>query len=128
MSGDAAGTFAQLKTHRREVIEPNTAEYHGRVVKLTGDGELVEFPSIVNAVDCAIAVQRALTERASGEQIKLRIGINLGGIFIEGSDIYGDGVNVAARIQEVAEPGGVALYLLLLLLHGPVIGLSALPA
>jgi adenylate cyclase len=83
------------------------AAYKGRVVKLMGDGALVEFPSIVNAVDCAIALQRLLAERNTEEPIKLRIGVNLGDIIIEGSDIYGDGVNVAARIQEMANPGGI---------------------
>jgi len=109
MGKDEAGTLAALKALRREVFAPQVAAHNGRIVKLMGDGALVEFPSIVNAVNCAIAVQRALAERASGEQIKLRIGINLGDIIIEGSDIYGDGVNVAARIQEVAEPGSIAL-------------------
>ncbi len=109
MGKDETGTLAALKALRKDVFAPQVTAHKGRVVKLMGDGALVEFPSIVNAVDCAIAVQQALAERASGEQIKLRIGINLGDIIIEGSDIYGDGVNVAARIQEVAEPGGVAL-------------------
>ncbi len=109
MGKDEAGTLAALKALRKDVFAPQVTAHKGRVVKLMGDGALVEFPSIVNAVDCAIAVQRALAVRASGEQIELRIGINLGDIIIEGSDIYGDGVNVAARIQEVAEPGGVAL-------------------
>ncbi len=109
MGADETGTLAALKALRKDVFAPQVAAHNGRVVKLMGDGALVEFPSIVNAVDCAVAVQRALAERASGEQIELRIGINLGDIIIEGSDIYGDGVNVAARIQEVAEPGGIAL-------------------
>ena len=109
MGKDETGTLSALKALRKDVFAPQVTAHKGRVVKLMGDGALVEFPGIVNAVDCAIAVQRALAERASGEQIKLRIGINLGDIIIEGSDIYGDGVNVAARIQEVAEPGGVAL-------------------
>ncbi len=109
MGKDETGTLSALKALRKDVFAPQVTAHKGRIVKLMGDGALVEFPSIVNAVNCAIAVQRALTERASGEQIKLRIGINLGDIIVEGSDIYGDGVNVAARIQEVAEPGGVAL-------------------
>ncbi len=99
MGADESGTLAALKALRRDVFAPQVAAHKGRVVKLMGDGALVEFPSIVNAVDCAVAVQT----------IKLRIGINLGDIIIEGSDIYGDGVNVAARIQETAEPGGIAL-------------------
>ncbi len=105
MGTDEAGTLSALKALRRDVFAPQVAAHKGRVVKLMGDGALVEFPSIVNAVDCAIAVQRALAEQT----IQLRIGINLGDIIVEGSDIYGDGVNVAARIQEVAEPGSVAL-------------------
>ena len=109
MGADEAGTLSALKALRKDVFAPQVTAHKGRVVKLMGDGALVEFSSIVNAVNCAIAVQQAIAERASGEQIELRIGINLGDIIIEGSDIYGDGVNVAARIQEVAEPGGIAL-------------------
>jgi adenylate cyclase len=109
MGTDEAGTLSALKALRRDVFAPQVATYGGRVVKLMGDGALVEFPSIVNAVDCAIAVQRLLAERPIEEPIKLRIGVNLGDIIIEGSDIYGDGVNVAARIQEIANPGGVCI-------------------
>jgi adenylate cyclase len=105
MGKDETGTLSALKALRKDVFAPQVAAHKGRVVKLMGDGALVEFPSIVNAVDCAIAIQQEL----AGQSIKLRIGINLGDIIIEGSDIYGDGVNVAARVQEVAEPGGVAL-------------------
>ncbi|MFP6742762.1 MAG: tetratricopeptide repeat protein [Alphaproteobacteria bacterium] len=105
MGADEAGTLATLKALRRDVFAPQVAAHKGRVVKLMGDGALVEFPSIVNAVDCAVAVQRAMADHT----IKLRIGINLGDVIVEGSDIYGDGVNVAARIQEAAKPGGVAL-------------------
>ncbi len=109
MGKDEAGTLAALKALRREVFAPQVAAHNGRIVKLMGDGALVEFPSIVQAVDCAVAVQRGLAGRNADPAIKLRIGINLGDIIIEGTDIYGDGVNVAARIQEVAEPGGIAL-------------------
>ncbi len=109
MGTDETGTLSALKALRRDVFAPQVAAHKGRVVKLMGDGALVEFPSIVNAVDCAIAVQRVLAGRNEDSPIKLRIGINLGDIIIEGSDIYGDGVNVAARIQEVADPGGIAL-------------------
>jgi TolB-like protein len=109
MGKDETGTLSALKLLRKHVFAPQVAAHKGRVVKLMGDGALVEFPSIVNAVNCAIAVQRVLAERPAEEPIKLRIGINLGDIIIEGDDIYGDGVNVAARIQEAAEPGGVAL-------------------
>jgi TolB-like protein len=109
MGKNEAGTLSALKALRKDVFAPQVTAHKGRVVKLMGDGALVEFPSVVDAVDCAIAVQWALADRATDEAIKLRIGINLGDIIVEGSDIYGDGVNVAARIQEVAEPGGVAL-------------------
>ncbi len=109
MGKDETGTLSALKALRKDVFAPQVATHKGRVVKLMGDGALVEFPSVVDAVDCAIAVQRTLAERAIDEAIKLRIGINLGDIIIEDSDIYGDGVNVAARIQEVAKPGGIAL-------------------
>jgi TolB-like protein/class 3 adenylate cyclase/tetratricopeptide (TPR) repeat protein len=109
MGKDEAGTLAALKALRREVFAPQVAAHNGRIVKLMGDGALVEFPSIVQAVDCAVMVQRGLAGRNADPAIKLRIGINLGDIIIEGTDIYGDGVNVAARIQEVAEPGGIAL-------------------
>jgi TolB-like protein len=109
MGKDETGTLSALKSLRKDVFAPQVAAHKGRVVKLMGDGALVEFPSVVNAVDCAIAVQRVLAERPTEEPIKLRIGINLGDIIIEGSDIYGDGVNVATRIQEVSKPGGIAL-------------------
>jgi class 3 adenylate cyclase len=109
MGADEAGTLSALKALRRDVFAPQVAAHKGRVVKLMGDGALVEFPSIVNAVDCALAVQRVLAERPAEDPIKLRIGVNLGDIIIEGSDIYGDGVNVAARIQEIAEPGEVCI-------------------
>ena len=109
MGKDEAGTLAALKALRREVFAPQVAAHNGRIVKLMGDGALVEFPSIVQAVNCAVAVQQGLAGRNADPAIKLRIGINLGDIIIEGSDIYGDGVNIAARIQEVAEPGGIAL-------------------
>ena len=109
MGKDEAGTLAALKALRREVFAPQVAAHNGRIVKLMGDGALVEFSSIVQAVDCAVAVQQGLAGRNADPAVELRIGINLGDIIIEGSDIYGDGVNVAARIQEVAEPGGIAL-------------------
>ena len=105
MGKDETGTLSALKSLRKDVFAPQVAAHKGRVVKLMGDGALVEFPSVVKAVDCAVAVQRALVDQT----IHLRIGINLGDIIIEGSDIYGDGVNVAARIQEVAKPGGIAI-------------------
>ncbi len=101
MAADEAGTFAQLKAHRREVIEPKAAEHHGRVVKLTGDGTLMEFASVVDAVNFSVEVQKAMVERNDGipedRKIRYRVGINLGEIIVDGEDIYGDGVNVAAR-------------------------------
>ncbi len=111
MAEDEAGTLARLKGHRTEFVDPTIAEYRGRIVKLMGDGALVEFPSVVDAVECAIAVQRGMAERNAGvpedKCIAFRIGINLGDIIIEGDDIYGDGVNVAARLEGLAEPGGI---------------------
>jgi adenylate cyclase len=113
MGKDETGTLAALKALRKELFAPTVAEHHGRIVKLMGDGALVEFPSVVDAVECAVAVQQGMAahnvDTPEDKRIAFRIGVNLGDIIIEGSDIYGDGVNVAARIQEVAEPGGVAL-------------------
>ncbi len=113
MGEDDAGTLAAVKALRKELFAPKVVEHHGRIVKLMGDGALVEFPSVVDAVECAVAVQRGVAERNSGvpedKCIALRIGVNLGDIIIEGNDIYGDGVNVAARLQELAAPGGITL-------------------
>ncbi len=113
MDADEAGTFAQLKAHRKELLEPKITEHGGHIVKLMGDGVLVEFPSVVEAVQCAVDVQQAIVARNTGvpedRQIKLRIGINIGDIIVEGDDIYGDGVNVAARLEGLAEPGGICV-------------------
>ncbi len=113
MAADEAGTLAQLKTHRKELIEPKTAEHHGRVVKLMGDGTLMEFGSVVDAVHFAVDVQRTVAERNAGvpddRRITYRIGINIGDIIVEGEDIYGDGVNVAARLEGLADPGGICV-------------------
>ena len=110
MGADESGTLARLKTHREEIIDPKIAGHHGRIVKLMGDGVLVEFASVVEAVQYAAEIQRAMADRnaavADEQRIDLRIGINLGDIIVDGDDIYGDGVNVAARLQEVSEPGG----------------------
>jgi adenylate cyclase len=110
---DEAGTIARVRALRKECLEPLVAEYNGRVVKLTGDGSLVEFASAVDAVECAVAIQMGLAEREAGEhedrRIAFRIGINLGDIILEDGDIYGDGVNVAARLEGLAEPGGICL-------------------
>ncbi len=107
MAEDEAGTLAVLKAHRSELFDPETARRGGRIVKLMGDGVLVEFPSVVDAVECALAIQQRLA--AEHGKIKLRIGINLGDVIIDGDDIYGDGVNVAARLEALAEPGGIAI-------------------
>ena len=111
MGEDDSGTLAALKAHRRELIDPKIAEYGGRIVKTTGDGLLLEFPSVVDAVRCAVDVQRGMAERNSAlpedRRIEFRVGINVGDIIIDGDDIFGDGVNVAARLQALAEPGGI---------------------
>jgi TolB-like protein/class 3 adenylate cyclase len=111
MGADEEGTLERLKALRRELVDPKIAEHKGRIVKTTGDGMLVEFASVVDAVRCAIAVQQAMPERntdvAAESRIELRIGINLGDMIVEGDDLYGDGVNIAARIEALADPGGV---------------------
>ena len=113
MAADEAGTLAALKALRRDFIEPKIAEHHGRIVKLMGDGALVEFASVVDAVRCAVELQKGMAERApdmpQDRQIRFRIGINLGDIIIEDDDIHGDGVNVAARLEALAEPGGICV-------------------
>jgi adenylate cyclase len=113
MGHDEVGTHEALKNHRRELIDPKIAEHHGRIVKSTGDGVLVEFASVVNAVACATEIQRDMNRRNANipEHCRLvfRIGINLGDVIVESDDIYGDGVNVAARMESVARPGGIAV-------------------
>ena len=113
MGADEVGTLARLQALRAEAVDPVIAEHNGRIVKLMGDGALVEFGSVVDAVECAVAVQNAVAEAsgemAEGQRIEFRIGVNLGDVIIDGDDIYGDGVNVAARLQEIAEPGGVCI-------------------
>ncbi len=103
MNEDEAGTLVALKAHRAELFDPETARRGGRIVKLMGDGVLVEFPSVVDAVECALTIQKALA--AEKGKIRLRIGINLGDIIIDGDEIYGDGVNLAARLEALAEHG-----------------------
>src|SRR5579864_1208303 len=103
MGRDEAGTLARLNALRRELIDPAVAEHKGRIVKTTGDGLLIEFPSVVEAVACALAWQAGMTERGDSA-IVWRIGINLGDVIIDGDDIHGDGVNVAARLEALAEP------------------------
>jgi TolB-like protein/class 3 adenylate cyclase len=113
MGRDESGTLAALKSIRQEVVDPAIASHGGRIVKTTGDGLLLEFPSVVNAVRCAVEVQTAMADRTAGtaedRRIIFRIGINLGDIIVEGDDIFGDGVNVAARLQEIAAPGGICV-------------------
>ncbi len=113
MGADEAGTLERLKTLRRELVQPKIAERGGRIVKLMGDGLLAEFPSVVEAVLCAVDIQHSMnqreTELPADQRITLRIGVNLGDVIVEGSDIYGDGVNVAARLEALAEPGGLCL-------------------
>ena len=109
MGADEAGTLAALKRHRETLFDPTVAANSGRVVKLIGDGTLVEFGSVVDAVNCALAIQTRRARPTATPRITLRIGINLGDIIIDGDDIYGDGVNVAARLEPLAEPGGVCV-------------------
>jgi adenylate cyclase len=113
MGVDEAETLAALKTHRRDLIDPNIAEHQGRIVKTTGDGLLIEFASVIEAVQCAVEVQRAMQQRNSDvpadHRIEFRVGINLGDIIIDGDDIYGDGVNVAARLEGLAEANGICV-------------------
>ena len=113
MGVDEEGTLAQLKAHRRELIDPEINEHRGRIVKTTGDGMLIEFTSVVDAARCAVNIQRGMAERNAGvdqdKRIEFRIGVNLGDIIIDGGDIFGDGVNVAARLESIAEPGGICI-------------------
>ena len=114
MGADEAGTLAALKRHRETVFDPAVAAHNGRIVKLIGDGTIVEFGSVVDAVNCALSVQRSSGARAGSKRLRqptivLRIGINLGDVIIEGDDIYGDGVNIAARLEPLAEPGGICV-------------------
>src|SRR5947209_3020441 len=113
MGANEAGTLAALKALQTDFIDGKIAEHHGRIVKQTGDGMLVEFPSVVNAVACATEVQRGMRDRNADvpgdRRIQFRIGVNLGDVIIEGEDIFGDGVNVAARLEEIAPVGGIAV-------------------
>ncbi|WP_429820632.1 TPR end-of-group domain-containing protein [Ensifer sp. B1-9] len=113
MSTNEVGTLLALKTHRKELIDVQVAEHGGRIVKLLGDGILVEFPSVVKAVECATNIQRDMLVRnlqvPEDRRIEFRIGINLGDVILDQDDIYGDGVNVAARIESIARPGGVSV-------------------
>ncbi|HKU98056.1 MAG TPA: adenylate/guanylate cyclase domain-containing protein [Vineibacter sp.] len=112
MSADEAGTFAVLKAYR-EAMTKLIADNRGRLVSTAGDSLLAEFASVVQAVECAVQIQRELAERNAGlpdeRQMRFRIGINLGDVLVEGGDLYGDGVNVAARLQGMADPGGILI-------------------
>ncbi len=113
MGADEESTLARLKTHRRDLVDPKIAQHHGRIVKTTGDGMLAEFASVVDAVRCAVEVQRGMHERNAtvnvDKRIAFRVGIHLGDIIIDDDDIYGDGVNIAARLESIAEPGGICI-------------------
>src|SRR5215510_2620074 len=113
MEADEAGTFERLRAGRKELFEPEINKHHGRIFKLMGDGLLAEFGSVVDAVECAVTLQRGMTERNANvhehKRIEVRIRINLGEVIVEGEDRYGEGVNVAAPLQELAEPGGICV-------------------
>ena len=112
MGSDEEGTLARLKAFRKSLVDPAIASHRGRIVKTTGDGMLVEFASVVDAVRCAVEVQRVTQHDQDVPQntrIELRIGIHVGDIIIDDNDIFGDGVNIAARLEGIAEPGGVCI-------------------
>src|ERR1700724_3536726 len=113
MGVDEEGTHERLKAHLRQLVDPKIKEYRGHIVKNTGDGLLAEFASVVDAVRCAAEVQRGMVDREpdapDARRIRFRIGVNLGDIIAEGGDIFGDGVNVAARLEALAEPGGICV-------------------
>jgi class 3 adenylate cyclase len=113
MEQDEAGTFQRLRQRRKELVEPAIARHRGRIFKLMGDGLLAEFPSAVDAVECAAAIQRSIAEANRGlsgdRRIEWRIGVHVGDVIIEGDDRHGDAVNVAARLQEVAEQSGICV-------------------
>ena len=113
MGEDEAGTLAMLRQSRRELLEPLLAKFAGRLIKLMGDGVLVEFTSVVNAVQCSVELQKGMEARSAAlpeaRRMRLRVGINLGDVIVEGGDLYGDGVNLAARLETLAEPGGVCI-------------------
>src|SRR5437016_10409640 len=113
MGVDEEGTHERLKAHLRELVDPKIKEHRGRTVKNTGDGLLADFPSVVDAVRCAVEVQREMAGREpevpEERRIRFRIGVNLGDVIVEDYDIFGDGVNVAARLEALAEPGGICV-------------------
>jgi class 3 adenylate cyclase len=111
MQADEAGTLAALKSRRTEILQPLVSKHHGRIIKVMGDGVLIDFASAVEAVNCAVALQGSMAVANEGDKesqrIVLRIGINLGDVIVEGSDLYGDGINVAARLEGIAEAGSI---------------------
>ena len=113
IEADEEGTLGRLRALRVEVLDPKIAEHRGRIVKTTGDGLLVEFASVVDALRCAVEMQTALAKRNNpmppDQRIEFRVGINVGDIVVEDGDIFGDGVNVAARLEGLAEPGGICV-------------------
>jgi adenylate cyclase len=113
MGDDEEGTLAALKAHRRELIDPLLTQHQGRIVKTTGDGMLIEFASVIDAVRCAVVIQQGMEDRntsvAQSQRILFRLGINLGDIIIEDGDIFGDDVNVAARLEGLAQPGEICV-------------------
>src|SRR5262249_38712484 len=113
MGEDEAGTLAALRQRRKEVLQPLLEKYAGRLIKLMGDGVMVEFASVVNAVQCAVELQREMKRRnetlPDQRRMRLRVGINLGDVIVEDGDLYGDGVNLAARLEALAEPGGICI-------------------
>ncbi|HEY1432455.1 MAG TPA: adenylate/guanylate cyclase domain-containing protein [Stellaceae bacterium] len=113
MGADEEGTHERFKAHLVELIDPKIREHHGRIVKTTGDGVLAEFASVVDAVRCAGAIQRAMADRdlalAEERRLRFRIGVNLGDVIVDSGDIYGDGVNIAVRLEGLAAPGGICV-------------------
>src|SRR5438874_13179765 len=112
MTIDEAGTLAALKSLRKNLVNPKISEHNGRIFKLTGDGMLIEFPSVVSAVACAVDIQSAMRTRNATESaapIEFRIGVNIGDVIVEGEDILGDGVNVAARLESISPIGGITV-------------------
>ena len=113
IGADEGGTLERLRALRRQLLDPKIAEHRGRLVKTTGDGLLIEFGSVVDALRCAVDVQREMTGRNTGmppdNRIEFRIGINMGDIVVDDGDIFGDGVNIAARLEGIAEPGAICL-------------------
>ena len=113
MGADEKGTHLALKGHRKELIDPLIAAHKGHIVKTTGDGLLLRFPSVVEAVSCAVAMQGGMAKRnqdiPAGDRIEFRIGVNIGDVIVDKGDVFGDGVNIAARLEQIAPPGGICL-------------------